>query len=105
MYQIDSMKVEDYLNSMDNLLDEMETIILSMKDFEEKLVWDSVAGQENKEIYKSIMSYEEEVCDILNIFMLIYEKGLASYNMTLEELQREFEELLNEHNIIGEEVL
>ena len=70
-----------------------------------KLVWEGEAGEKNKEIYKSIMSYEEEVCDILNIFMLIYEKGLSSYEITLDDLKREFEELLNEHNIIGEEVI
>ena len=76
MYQIDSNRVEDYLMTMNNLVDELETVVYSMKDFESKLVWNSEAGEMNKDRYKKIMSYEEEVCDILNIFMLIYEKGL-----------------------------
>ena len=104
MYQVDSERVEEYLNTMDNMIDEMESIILSMKDFKEKLVWDSAAGDENKILYEKIMSYEEEVCNILNIFMLIYEKGLSGYSMTQEELKREFEEILDKNNIVGEEV-
>ena len=101
MYQIDSNRVEDYLNLMENLVDELETVVSSMKNFEVNLVWNSEAGEMNKERYKKIMSYEEEVCAILNIFMLIYEKGLTSYGMTQEELQREFENLKDTYNVLN----
>ena len=102
MYQIDSNRVEDYLITMNNLVDELETVVYSMKNFEERLVWNSEAGEMNKDRYKKIMSYEEEVCDILNIFMLIYEKGLTGYGMTQEELQQQFESLKDLYNVLDE---
>ena len=64
-----------------------------------KLLRNYEAGELNKERYKKIMSNEEELCDILNIYMKIYEKGITSYGMTQEELQKEFEALLSDHNI------
>lgn len=104
MFQIDSYRVEDYLYSMNNLIDELETIVSSMKNFEEKLIWEGKAGDANKERYREIMSYEEEVCNIINIFITIYEKGLSNYGMTQEELEKEFEELKSRNNIIDEGV-
>ena len=105
MYQIDSNKVEEYLNTMESTIEELSSIVESMKSFEEKLVWDSEAGELNKERYKTIMSYEEEVCNILNIFMLIYEKGLSSYGITQEELEKQFEELMIKNNVVDKEVV
>ena len=104
MFQIDSYKVEDYLYSMNNLIDELETIVSSMKNFEEKLIWEGKAGDANKARYREIMSYEEEVSNIINIFITIYEKGLSNYGMTQEELEKEFEEIKSRNNIIDEGV-
>ena len=104
MYQIDSNKVNEYLSTMTNLSDELQTIIASMKNFEEKLVWEGESGELNKENYLKIMSYEEELCSIIDIFILIYEKGLNGFGMTTEELQKEFESIKMKNNIIDKEV-
>ena len=104
MYQIDSNRVEDYLITMNNLVDELETVVYSMRDFESRLVWNSEAGEMNKDRYKKIMSYEEELCDIINIFIIIYEKGLTGYGMTQEELQQEFEVLKDTYQILNGEI-
>ena len=104
MYQIDSNRVQDYLITMNNLIDELETVVYSMRDFESRLVWNSEAGEMNKDRYKKIMSYEEELCDIINIFIIIYEKGLTGYGMTQEELQQEFEVLKDTYQILNGEI-
>ena len=104
-YQIDSQRVDDYLVFMEDKIEEFEEIITLLEDEKEKLEWEGKGADASKDKCQEIINKERDFCNILRIYMLIYKKGLESFGTTLEELEKEFKELLEEKNLLKKVVI
>ena len=97
-YQINSKSVEEYIELVQSKLNIIEELIKDKEYYmNSKLIWNSEAGKNIKNLYQIEINKQMAYCNSIKMYLNVYERGIYGFGETHERLKKEFERLKEEN--------